>query len=110
MTRLTPPRSVEEFLNRQGRRFPWPHKASVAILLLLAGGLLLWLGTPAWRTTPPPSVTRPTLRQAWTERTLLLRPDGCLELQTDRGARTFIYRDRQWRECPRTPARRRGGP
>ena len=81
-------------------------RRGAVLMILLGGGLLLWLGTPAWRATPPPSVIPPpTLRQAWTERTLLLRPDGCLELQTERGSRTFIYRDRQWRECPASSAR-----
>ena len=48
----------------------------------------------------PVAPTPQSLREAWEGRSLVLRPDGCVELQTARGQRTFVYQRGDWRECP----------
>lgn len=42
-----------------------------------------------------------SLKAAWEARTLTLRPDGCLDLKTDGGRRSFIFEAGAWRECRR---------
>jgi hypothetical protein len=42
-----------------------------------------------------------SLKGAWEARSLTLRPDGCLDLRTDGGRRSFIFVGKAWRECPK---------
>ena len=42
-----------------------------------------------------------SLKTAFAARTLTLRPNGCLELRTDGGHRSFIFVNKAWRPCPK---------
>ena len=42
-----------------------------------------------------------SLKAAWDARTLTLYPNGCVELRSGGGRRTFIFVGKTWRECPK---------
>ena len=42
-----------------------------------------------------------SLKAAFAARTLTLRPDGCIDLRTDGGHRSFIFVNKVWRACPK---------
>lgn len=66
---------------------------------VLAMGLAWLIYYPPHAVTAKPTVPKASLQEAREGRTLVLRPDGCVELKTEQGRRTFIYQNRQWREC-----------
>lgn len=72
----------------------------VLFLVLLVGLFSVVMGVLFWFAWPDkPTAAKASLQETWEGRTLILRPDGCIELTTEHGRRTFIYQNRQWREC-----------
>ena len=78
--------------------------------LLVAGLLGVALGwaifSPPWGPAIP-ATAKTSLQETWEGRILTIRPDGCVELKTERGRRTFIYQNGWWRECVPTPKKPR---
>ena len=75
-------------------------------VLLFLGGYLLIAGIVfgAWLPVHKAKVQAKeaaSLKAAVAARTLTLRPDGCLELRTDGGHRSFIFVNKAWRPCPK---------
>jgi len=77
--------------------------------LFLAGALVLTalIGGAWWWPARPPAAPSPatSLVDSWRARSLTLRLDGCVELNTAKGQRAFIYEKKAWRECPKGKGR-----
>lgn len=73
------------------------------VVLWLAGALLLaGIIIFAWWPVHKAEVQAReaiSLKAAWDARSLTLRPDGCLDLRTDGGRRSFVFEKKAWREC-----------